>query len=151
MMNSWLIDTNVLIYAFDQNNDFHSSSYDLLTYSIAGEISCFIAQQNLLEFWAVVTNPKRVKNPLSIEETLQKVLIYQASFPIVCPLPKTFITFSRLISTYSAFKNRIFDLYLAATALDNGIWHICTWNKKDFLRLSEIKVMTPYEILSNKG
>ncbi len=148
MMKSWLIDTNVLIYSFDQENQFHLPSFNFLSFSISDESSkIYLAQQNLLEFMSVVTNPKRVENPLSIEDAFQKLIIYQTSFPIICPLPETISTFSQLLKRYPTFRERIFDLYLVATALDNGIQQICTWNKKDFLKISAITVKTPEEIL----
>lgn len=58
MMKSWLIDTNVLIYSYDQACQFHQSSYEFITYSLSAELNLVISHQNLLEFIAVVTNPK---------------------------------------------------------------------------------------------
>lgn len=57
MTTSWLIDTNILIYSFDETQGLHSSSYSLLEHAFSGKLSASIAQQNLLEFFAVVTNP----------------------------------------------------------------------------------------------
>lgn len=67
---------------------------------------------------------------------------------VICPLQTTFFTFSGLLAKYGASKKRIFDLYLIATALDNGILSICTWNIKDFYDITEINVKTPTEILN---
>ena len=60
MTTPWLIDTNVLIYSYDETQDLHSSSYTFLENAFFGFISASIAHQNILEFLAVVTNPKRV-------------------------------------------------------------------------------------------
>jgi len=148
MTTSWLIDTNVLIYSYDQTQKLHPLSYSFLEYAIAGELRASISHQNLLEFLAVVTNPKRVEYPLSIDEAFQKITFYATRFPFISPLPKTFLTFADLISRYPALRERIFDLYLVATTLDNGITRICTWNVKHFRPISELTVKTPEEILS---
>ncbi|MDZ7290984.1 MAG: type II toxin-antitoxin system VapC family toxin [candidate division KSB1 bacterium] len=147
MMSSWLIDTNVLIYSYDKEQSLHLQSYHFIEQAFAGEVRGTIAQQNLLEFLAVVTNPKRVEYPLSLEDALQKITLYVASFPVICPSAKTLFTFAGLVSKYPAMREHIFDLYLAATALDNGINRICTWNVKHFRKLSEVEVRTPGEIL----
>lgn len=148
MTTPWLIDTNVLIYSYDETQDLHSSSYAFLLNAFGGKISASIAHQNLLEFLAVVTNPKRVQYPLSTIEAIEKIIVYAANCPLVSPSPKTFLTFTDLFSRHPLLKERIFDLYLAATALDNGITQICTWNVKHFKGVSELIAMTPEEILS---
>ena len=149
MTTSWLIDTNVLIYSYDQSCQFHESSYKILENSISGELTVCISHQNLLEFLAVVTSTKRVKHPLAIHDAIKMITFYQTSFALISPVPETFITFNQLISKYHTFRERIFDIYLVATALDNGIDHICTWNVKDFSKIKEINVSSPSELLSS--
>ena len=73
MKKSWLIDSNVLVYSYDKTVKQHDLSYSLVEKAMSGKISACLAQQNLLEFIAVVTNPKQVLNPMSIGEALQKV------------------------------------------------------------------------------
>jgi len=149
MTTPWLIDTNILIYSYDETQELHSSSYAFLEHPFSGHISASIAQQNLLEFLAVVTNPKRVEYPLSPDEALKKIAVYVANFPLVSPSARTFLTFVDLFSRYPSIRERIFDLYLAATALDNGISQISTWNVNHFKTVSELIVKTPGEILTS--
>ena len=58
------------------------------------------------------------------------------------------LTFADLFSRYSPLRERVFDLYLGATALDNGITQICTWNVRHLRAISELTVKTPEEILT---
>ncbi len=74
--------------------------------------------------------------------------MYVANFPLISPSPKTFLTFLDLFSRYAAARERIFDLYFVATALDNGITQMCTWNVRHFRAISEMTVKTPEEILA---
>ena len=96
----------------------------------------------------MVTNPKRVKNPLSLDQAFQKIVIYATSFPLINPLQKSFFTFANMILRYKTTRQRIFDLYLSATALDNGINQICTWNVKDFVAIADLIVKTPEEVIA---
>jgi predicted nucleic acid-binding protein len=107
-----------------------------------------VAHQNLLEFLAVATNPKRVEHPLTPDEALEKIAVYATNFRLISPLSKTFFTFTDLFSRHPSIRERIFDLYLAATALDNGINQLCTWNVDHLKKISELTVKTPEEILT---
>lgn len=146
-MNSWLIDTNVLIYSYDIKQQHHSFSYTFVEKCISGEITGIIAHQNILEFLAVVTDPRRVENPLTFDQALQKIAVYVSTLPCISPLKITLFSFAGLLSKYGTTRKRIFDLYLVATALDNNVSSICTWNTKDFQGIEEIEVKSPVEIL----
>jgi predicted nucleic acid-binding protein len=148
MTTPWLIDTNILIYSFDETQDLHPFSYAFLELAFSGRITAYVAHQNLLEFLAVATNPKRVEHPLTSDEALEKVSVYNTNFSLISPLAKTFFTFTDLYSRYPAIRERVFDLYLVATALDNGITQICTWNVDHLKKISELTVKTPKEILT---
>jgi len=145
----WLIDTNILIYAYDETQELHPSSYAFLEHAFSRHISASIAHQNLLEFLAVATNPKRVENPLTPVEALEKIALYTANLSLISPSARTFFTFTDLFSRYPSIRKRVFDLYLAATALDNAITQICTWNVDHLNKISELTVKTPEEILAS--
>jgi len=86
MTISWLIDSNVLVYAFfhkaeEQNrrepdSKLRRDSRRVMTLAAEGELSTAVAQQNLLEFLAVVTSPKRVAAPVSLTEALEAYLSF---------------------------------------------------------------------------
>ncbi|MBS4028270.1 MAG: hypothetical protein KGZ58_06495 [Ignavibacteriales bacterium] len=58
-----LCDTNVLVYAADRMSPFYSSSLALRERGLQGEIAFCITPQILFEFYAIITDPKRTKNP----------------------------------------------------------------------------------------
>ena len=60
-----LVDTNILVYRADQDSTFHLPSVNLINCGLKGEVSLCLAPQNLTEFYAVMTNPKRVTNPIA--------------------------------------------------------------------------------------
>jgi len=148
MKKSWLIDSNVLVYSYDETVKQHDLSYYIVEKAMSGEISACLAQQNLLEFISVVTNPKRVLNPLSTDEALEKINSYISSnIRIISPLPTTIFTFHYLIQIYPAIRERIFDVYLAATAFDNNVGRICTFNIRHLKNILSLEVKTPEEVI----
>lgn len=147
MTMSWLIDSSVLVSSYDEAEEQHKVSYALVEKAMAGEISACVAQQNLLEFIAVVTSPKRVAHPLSLGDALSKVADYIACFELISPGGMTFFTFEELLRAYPAIRERVFDVYLAATALDNGVEKMCTWNTRHLGNIRSLTVRTPVEVL----
>ncbi len=60
-----LVDTNILVYRADQDSAFHLPSANLIDRGLRGDIPLCLAPQNLTEFYAVITSPKRVANPIA--------------------------------------------------------------------------------------
>lgn len=60
-----LVDTNILVYRADQDSMLHLPSVNLINSGLRGDVSLCLASQNLTEFYAVMTNPKRVTNPIT--------------------------------------------------------------------------------------
>ena len=59
-----LIDTNVLLYAGDQDSKYYPAANALCAAAAAGDVSACIAPQVLLEYVSIVTNPWKSKgNP----------------------------------------------------------------------------------------
>lgn len=144
---SFLIDSNVLISSYDETEEQHERSYALVEKAMNREVEAALAHQNLLEYLAVVTDPKRVEHPLSLEEALPNIDSYISALNVVLPKAKTFALLKELLKSKPVTKGKVFDLYLAATALDNGITEICTWNQAEFEGLPEIKAVTPGQII----
>ena len=157
MPTSWLIDSNVLVYAFfhrteeagreDPEKSLRVDSRQVMTLAAQNVFSSVLAQQNLLEFLAIVTSPKRVASPVDLRQALRACQAYLSFCTLVTPKSSTYLTFEALTKERRAARERLFDLYLAATAIDNDISQICTWNTKHFRRLAGLTAATPSEVL----
>lgn len=143
----FLIDSNVLISSYDKSEQQHKHSYTLLQQAMTGQVKAALPHQNLLEYLAVVTDSRRVEHPLSLREAFVNISIYTASLSVIFPKVTTVGTLQQLSKVKSAPRMKIFDLYLAATALDNGITQICTWNIADFVGIPEIEPVSPEQLL----
>jgi predicted nucleic acid-binding protein len=149
MTRYWLIDSNVLVAAFNEGEEQHSNSKALLELAATGKLHACVAQQNILEFMATVTNVKRVEKPASMELAQEAINQYTMFLKVIAPKDETIWDFLSLLKDFAAIRERIFDVYLAATALGNGVSQICTWNIKHLEKISHLKVRTPEQILNS--
>lgn len=142
-----LIDTNLLIFACDYSSTWHKQAVALREDVLTGNINAYITPQILYEFYAVITNPKRVSNPLSINLALKEVKNYiiTPQFKKVYPSTKgTLNKVIELVGDVRLDKAKIFDAHIVAVMLENGVTHILTDNEKDFIQFKEIKVINPF-------
>ena len=139
-----VLDTNVLIAAFDTRDPNHEACRRLVEAVETGSVRGYVVAQVLFEFVAVVTNPKRVRSPRSVEEALRLAEQIADVLPV---LPAPVDLHARVIGLYRLLPSRsarnIFDTAIAATALGNGIGSIFTYNMQDFEDLPGIIVLTP--------
>ena len=92
-----LLDTNVLVYAHNQDSPFHSKSLSLVKGVVEGQFKGILAQQNLAEFYSVITDQRRIANPLSplkAQEIFEDYL--KLPFRIIVPNQETIKIFSIL-------------------------------------------------------
>lgn len=140
-----LIDTNVLVYAVFPAAAHHAPSRALLDLAkVAGAGLC-VAPQNLVEFFSVVINPKRVTHPKTGDEALQAVddLIALPGLTVL-PVPVDVLSrWTGLLRHSAPSQKRAFDAFLAATMLGNGVTTICTYNTADFAHFPGVQPRTP--------
>jgi uncharacterized protein len=129
-----LVDTNVLVYALFPLMPDHAASRALLDTAKAAGTNLYVSPQNLIEFFAVVTDPRRVTQPRTPDEALQAIddLLALPGLALL-PVPSDLITrWSQLIRQSSATKKRAFDTQLVATMLASSVMKIYTFNTADF-------------------
>ena len=99
----------------------------------------------LAEFYAVITNPRRVSAPFTSEEALDEIEKLRA-LPGLTLLPVPLDVVDRWVSLlreHRAISRHVFDAQLAATMLENGITKLYTFNRRDFERFPDLEVLTP--------
>ncbi len=136
MSKKLLIDTNIMVYAVDEDSRFHERAQRLIYES---DHELFTTSKNLSEFLAVVT--KGDPPPLSPEEALNALLEITESFTILYPTNYTFVIFQNLLLKYQPSGLRIHDFEIASIGLGNGINRLATVNRKDFAEIEEIELI----------
>jgi predicted nucleic acid-binding protein len=144
-----LVDTNVLIYAIQGDAPQHDPSRELIERVASGNILSCLFPQILLEFFAVVTDTRRMEKPATTDDGLDLVKRYSALFPILQPSPATLNILLSLAAESGASGQRLFDVYIVAQMIDAGIQTICTYNVKDFAGYP-VTALTPEDILRKK-
>lgn len=135
-----LIDTNILIYSVNLDSPKYKQAVIFINENI-GQLE--IAHQNILEAIRVLTH-KKFSHPKRLKEALSATLSISRSCSLISPNQNTIYLAIELIKKHKLNADKIFDAYLAATALSNGINTIATDNTRDFKKFKEINLINPF-------
>lgn len=140
-----LLDTNILVYAADTSSPFHMPAKSLRDKGFNGEVALCICPQTLTEFYAVITDSKRVAHPRKPKEAVTEIKNYLMSDRILKVYPKDNLMERMLVllDKYKVTRQAVFDLQLVSTMLSNGIKRIYTYNKEHFQKFEEVEVVSP--------
>ena len=133
MMTKLLVDTNVLIYALNQDSVYHNSAKPIL---LNPNYNFFITSKNVSEFFAVTSKLK-----ISYQSSLNFYEELKTNTNILFPTEKSLPIFEKLIKQYQPKGNQVFDVEIVSIMLDNNINHIATFNQKDFIRITEVQII----------
>ncbi|MBI4148693.1 PIN domain-containing protein [Candidatus Woesearchaeota archaeon] len=137
-----LIDTNVLVYAFDNSLAAKRQIAQSLLSKALSESGMFcVSIQNLSEFFAVVTS--KIQQPLekAVAAELVQKLVQFTGIVKIAPRPETVAKAVQFCATQNA---DYWDALLAATMLEYNIFTVHTENEKDFNKIPGITVINPF-------
>lgn len=140
-----LLDTNLLVHATGRNAVHHAKAKEICEAAYQGTMEACTAFQNLCEWYAVVTDPRRFQPSLSADEAVRELEAFLA------PSRLTILAFSSgilgrlpgLLKRSGSRGAHVFDVLLAATMLENGVKEIYTENIRDFSAFKEIRAVNP--------
>ena len=140
LQSNMLIDTNILIYAVNLDSSKYEQAKGFLNNNLG---ALEVAHQNILEAIRVLAH-KKFSNPKKLKDALNAISSITQSCYLISPNQSTPYLTLELIKEHKLNGNKIFDAYLAATALSNGINTIATDNTRDFKKFKEIKLINPF-------
>jgi predicted nucleic acid-binding protein len=143
--SKFFLDTNILVHYSLKDYDpvKYKQCFKLINDLLDGDYDVFLSTQVLREFFAVVTNPRYIKNPLSIENANDQIQIFHTDFDIL-PVDYTIITkLIKLTEKYQITGQDVHDTAIVATMIQNNVKNVVTYNRKDFEKFKEIKVIIP--------
>lgn len=137
------IDTNVLVYStfVDFEPEKHLDSIKILYGLDQSGRSLCISAQVLREFYAIVTNDKIFPKPLTSKQALRKIREFILRFSLIMEKETTLQNLIYLVEQYPVSRQKIHDLNIVATMMDNEIPHLFTYNTKDFRQIKEIHLL----------
>jgi len=133
-----MVDTNILIYAFDENSIHHKVCYSLVN----SNENLYTTYNNLLEFYRVLTSKAYLKN-YSIDLVKQALLFIKQKMIIVYPTEITEIILTDLVNQFTPKSGQIFDFLILAQTIENNLDGIYTYNISDFPSNLQISISEP--------
>jgi len=140
-----MLDSNVLVYAAQKESEFYQESKEIRDKGLKGELPICVCPQVLLEFFAVITNSRRVTHPVTPQEAAVEIEKYLKASEIlkIYPAGDILEKVLELLKEHDISSQAIFDLQLVATMLINDVRRIYTYNIDHFESFSELTVLTP--------
>lgn len=140
------VDTNVLVYAHRKQLLQHETALAWVRYLAEGVLPWGIPVFCLGEFIRVVTHPRVMDPPSSLDQALNALegLVESSSVRILCPGTGFFELFCTMLRDADARGNLAFDAQIAAVCLEQGASKLLTFDR-DFKRFLGLEIMTPDE------
>ena len=137
-MENIFIDTNILIYATDKNNQFYLVAFEKLK-QLSQENKLFISGQILREYAKVKTQ----QGNLSHQEIINNIKLFQDNYTVLYDNNETTKELLYLIITHSVKGKSIYDCNIAATMKHYKIKKLLTNNVKDFVKYKSFTEIIP--------
>jgi toxin-antitoxin system PIN domain toxin len=143
------IDTNILLYAFNEDSPRHVAAYTWIA-SIQNDEDVAISEFILTELYQLLRNPAVLERPLKADEAVDVIQIYRShprwrliGFPPESrPLHETL--WQKAQTRDFAFR-RLFDVRSALTMISQGVTEFATTNVKDFKQVGFRRVWNPID------
>lgn len=136
-----LIDTNILVYAYDTSEGAKHDFAKNIVKQIWQDGGGVVCVQNLMEFFVVIT--KKVTSPISVSNA--KIIIDDMtksdSWRVIDRDINTFLKAIDIVSQYSV---HLWDATIIACMKESGVTHIVTENTSDFEGIPDIHVIFPF-------
>jgi len=135
----------VLVHAVLVDGEFHVPCRALFERQAAGAVRLCLVPQVLVEFYAVITDARRVSVPRLPAEALNAIRRFLA-IPGMTLLPVPGDVVSRwmeLTEQHPVTRSGVFDVQLVAMMQGNGVNRIYTFNAKHFTPFEGIEVLSP--------
>ncbi len=138
------IDTDFLVATEIRDHPFHREADTLLQSLLTDGHDFALAPQTLAEFIHIVTDSKRMPQPLPMTESIGRAEHWWQAAEVVRVFPdgQAVMDFTGWLSRHQLGRKRLLDTLLAATFKQAGVKRLITNNDRDF------KVFGCFEIVN---
>jgi predicted nucleic acid-binding protein len=146
---SLLIDTSVLLRAFDLQNENYPLIRKLLRDCIDRRVRFVVTIQNMAEFRNVATRPvERNGQGLTSEQAKRRIALIERFCEVVAEDLNPFQVWKRIVGEHTVIGVAVHDARLVSVMISLGIKQILTLNERDFRRYGRegIQVDTPISL-----
>ncbi|MFZ3210339.1 MAG: TA system VapC family ribonuclease toxin [Terriglobales bacterium] len=140
-----LVDSNLLLYAFDAGAKRHAEARSWLENVLDSSEQVGLAWVALLAFIRIGTNPSALSRAFSVEEatTIVASLLEQRSVLVLHPGERHWTLLRQLLVDAQARGDLVTDAHLAALAIEHGAV-VCTTDR-DFARFPGLRWRNPLQ------
>jgi len=138
-----IVDANILLYAVDEDSQFHLRALAWLEAALNGERRVGLPWSSLSAFLRIATHPRALRSPLDpsdawryVEEWLEAPTAW-----VPTPGPGYREAFGRLVRDHDLRGNLIGDASLAALCIEHGVSIVSA--DSDFARFPELTWVNP--------
>ena len=135
-MSRVLVDTNVLIYAIDEDSAFCERSQKVL---YNPNLDLFTTSKNISELIAVLTKGRVMS--MQWVDVLSVVEAYSSMLTVLYPSSYSFSVFKRLLQEHKPTGLKVHDFEIVSIGIAQDIYQIATFNTKDFNGSDEINLI----------
>ena len=138
-----LVDANILLYAVDEDSEFHPRAKSWLESALNGPRRVGLPWQSLTGFMRIATNPRAVPNPLTPAGAwnIVEAWLDARNSWVPQPGPGHREILGRLIRDLRLGANLVPDAALAALCIEHGLAVVSA--DSDFARFAEVSWINP--------
>lgn len=138
-----LVDSNLLVYAYLPSSKQHGSARAWLEARFSEAEPVGLPWVSILAFMRIITNPRLLEHPLSIEEANRIVSAWlaRANVTILNPGGRHWEILQNLLVQGQASGPLVTDAHLAALAIEHGATLASA--DRDFARFPGLKLLNP--------
>ena len=141
------VDSNILIYAHNSGSPLYEESKQLIHKAIQ-EDGLGISELSLREFYAVITDGRKVERPF-LSATASALLknYIQSSKVSICKLTEeVWLRAFELCDRHNVARYQLDDILVAMTLCLNGVETVYTRNIRDFEQFEFIQAINPFRL-----
>ncbi len=137
------VDTNVLVYAHRSGVQQHGRALVWLRHLAEGNVPWAVPVFCLGEFVRVVTHPRVLDPPSTLEQALTALrgLVASPTARVLSPGPRYLTLFEEAVRAADARGNLAFDAQIAAVCRERGVGRLLTLDR-DFTRFPGLQVIS---------
>jgi len=140
-----LSDINLLLYAFNVDDERHAQAKNWLEQSLNDDKLC-VSWHILMGFLRISTSPTSFPTPYSATESLAIIqsLLEHPNTILLAPGKNHFAILRKIVIESQTRGPRIMDAHIAALAIENGV--TLASNDRDFRLFDGLKLISPLTI-----
>jgi hypothetical protein len=140
-----VVDTNIMVYAADEDSPFHAACRDWLERQRARTEVWYSTWPILYEFLRVTTHPRVMRRPWNLPEAWRFITVLLASpgIDVLVATQRHAEVATRLFGEIPHLAgNLLHDAHTAVLMREHGVRRICT-RDADFHRFTDLEVIDP--------